>query len=301
MLKFLSKCFTFKGIFSLRDYKKGPVIFLFLILVFVTSFPLNMAIIKNNGWKGLNTVTYAWRTTHPTWLPSGLPNDYVITKNGLEVVPSNDVTYVFETTNQINDKEVVTKLIINPLEIIDNKIYDKNNNLIYDYQNKTNQRAIVLSQKEIIYYGDDNILTSDYKHVPEAVNFTNLKLDINEGGLKFLDIIDGAFSDMMIISNLLINTGTQLLLNTIFVIVEAAIFLLVRIKYQRVTNFSQNINIVIASMIIPSIISFIAGILNIIEFSSFTVVLFQLLAPLIAIGAIYKGSNIKDPLIKHTA
>ena len=37
------------------------------------------------------------------------------------------------------------------------------------------------------------------------------------------------------------------------------------------------------------------------KFLSFTVVLFQLIAPLIAIGAIYKGSDIKDPNIKYSA
>ena len=128
-----------------------------------------------------------------------------------------------------------------------------------------------------------------------------MKFDETNGALTLLDTIDGCFNDLMIVSNLVINTFTQLLLNTLFVLAESLIFMLVRVKYQRITNFSQNINIVVASMVIPSIICFIAGVFNIIEMSSFTVVLFQLLSPLIAIGAIYKGSNIKDPSIKYTA
>ena len=105
----------------------------------------------------------------------------------------------------------------------------------------------------------------------------------------------------MVFSNVLINTGTQLLMNTIMVLIIGTIFLLIRIKYKRVTTFRNNIAILISSMTIPSIISFIIGILGIIEMNSFGVVLFQLLTPLIAIGAIYLGSNEKDPSIKHVA
>lgn len=43
MIKFLSKCFTFKGIFSVRDYKKGPVILLF-IMVYMNKLNLKMKI-----------------------------------------------------------------------------------------------------------------------------------------------------------------------------------------------------------------------------------------------------------------
>lgn len=306
MIKFLSKCFTFKGIFSVRDYKKGPVILLFIILVFVTSFPLNMAIIKNNGWKSLNTVTHSWRTTLPSWLPQDLPNDFVISKNGLEAPVGNDNTYAFESTDA---NALKTRLVINPTKEnsgISKTLYTENNILTFDeagnVSSENYERTILLCKDKIIYYGTNGqILKGNYHNVEQPINFTSLKLNGKEEAIKLLDVIDGAFSDMMIFSNLAINTGTQLILNIIFVIVEAAIFMLVRIKYQKVTTFSQNINIVIASMVIPSLISFLAGILNIIEFSSFTVVLFQLIAPLIAIGAIYKGSDIKDPNIKYSA
>lgn len=308
MIKFLSKCFTFKGIFSLRDYRKGPVIALFLILVFVTSFPLNMAIIKNNGWKSLNTITYSWRQALPKWLPDELPNDWTISKNGLEIPNSSEATYVFESDNSVGMEGVKTRLVINPMEKETGNaetVYTKNEILIFDesgnVKKENYERTIVLCKNEIIYYGVNNqVLKGGYNNVKTPLNFTYLKLLGKEGAIELLDAIDGSFSEMMIFSNIAINTGTQLILNIIFVLVEAAIFMLVRIKYQKVTTFSQNINIVIASMVIPSLISFLAGILNIIEFSSFTVVLFQLFAPLIAIGAIYKGSNITDPNIKFT-
>lgn len=276
----------------------------FLIIVLITSFPLNLQIVQNDGWEGLNTITLGIRETSPSWFPLELPNDVSISKNGLYVPVEK--SYYYESTLADGIKY---QFIINPVEdshgVIIESIYTEKGIVTLDESgNKVTTpyyKAIILCKDKILYYDNtDEPTIGNYDGIKGIINFTELKnLEKSEAITLLCDAIDSGFSQYMVFSNVLINTGTQLLMNTIMVLIIGTIFLLIRIKYKRVTTFRNNIAILISSMTIPSIISFIIGILGIIEMNSFGVVLFQLLTPLIAIGAIYLGSNEKDPSIKH--
>lgn len=304
MINLLINSFTFKRIFSIRDTKISKVIGYFLIIVLVVSFPLNLQIVQNDGWKDLNTITYSIKETSPTWFPLQLPNDVVLSKQGLYM--PIEKTYHYEG---LTNKNIKYEIIINPIDenpTVGNKIVytrdsikvlqDDGSVIIEKYG-----KAIILCSDCVLYYNNsDEATIGSYSKISKEINFTDLKsMEKSEATIIFFDAIDSCFSEFMVFSNVIVNTLTQLLMNLILILIISAIFLLVRIKYKRVTNYKQNVVILISSMTIPSIISFFIGIIGIIEVNSFGVVLFQLLTPLIAIGAIYKGSNEKDPSVKY--
>lgn len=309
MIKILFNSFTFKRIFSLKDHKGIPFFFYFLIIILITSFPMNFQLVKNDGWEKLTSTTIELRTANLEWFPSELPSDGVINSYGLDL--TYDTTYHYSSILSDN-KEFL--FIINPVEenkidlSIANKTYYTKDYIINidDSLNKTityYSKCIIMAKKNIYYYyNTDKPMIGNYSKVDRSIFFNDLKsfqYDGKDPLDTFLNIVDGAFNKYLVLSNVLVNTLTQLALNTILIFVISLIFLLIRIKYKKVCGFTDNLKIVISSMTIPSIISFVVGMLNIIELNSFTVVLFQFLTPLIAMGAIYKGSGIKVASKKH--
>lgn len=274
-------------------------IFWFIILVFVTSFPLNFQIISNNGWSELNTVTLNWKQKTPSW-SNNLPTEMYISQSGLET--SQSETYVY--TNTYENKTYT--LVFNPESnnIVDGKIYLHNGykevgkDELIPYTN-----CVVLDDTATYYYkADGKSITGNYKTVKGQISSNQLNsLNQAEAATILFDAIDSCFNSFMIFSNIFINTLTQFALNLIMILLISAIFMLIRIKYEKVVNYTQSLRIFISSMTIPGLISFVVGITGLAELTSFTVVLFQLITPLLALGAIYKGSKIKDPSIKYVA
>ncbi|PKK96525.1 MAG: hypothetical protein CVV58_05915 [Tenericutes bacterium HGW-Tenericutes-3] len=127
------------------------------------------------------------------------------------------------------------------------------------------------------------------------MRFSDLRMTTQADAVsKFATMLDEAFSSYAIFVSVVYYTAITAFLNLVLILVVSAIFIFVRIRYQKVTNFKENLKIVIASMTIPSLISFIVGILGVMEINAFTVVIYQFATPLIALVAIYKGSKIKE-------
>jgi maltodextrin utilization protein YvdJ len=218
----------------------------------------------------LDTFTYDLRTANPAWLPDSLPSDMSISRSGLNFL--NDQEYSF--TTPIEGEGFM--IIINPAAPV---------------TEATN--TIVLEKEQVLFFdGKGNFLKGDYDGVSEIIDFSELKtLDKSQAVDVFMSMIDGAFSPYAVLYSILVNTMIQFGMNIILLLILAGIFLMIRVNYKPVTNFGENINIIVASMTIPALIGFLVGMLGIIEFNSFTVVLFQFLTPLIAMLAIYKGSG----------
>lgn len=270
MIKILANSFSFPRIFSLRKVKKTKIMLYFVFLVFMIAFPLNYQIIRNDGFRGLDTFTYDLRTANPAWLPDNLPSDMSVSRNGLNFL--NDQEYAFTT---LIDGEAFV-IIINPV----NPVTEATN-------------TIVLEKEQVLFFdANGNFLKGDYEGVSQIIDFSELKtLDKSQAVDIFMTMIDGAFSPYVVFYSIMVNTLIQFGMNLILLLILAAIFLMIRINYKPVTNFSENINIIVASMTIPALISFLVGMLGIIDFNSFMVVLFQFLTPLLAMLAIYKGSG----------
>ncbi|MGD9886905.1 MAG: DUF1189 family protein [Bacilli bacterium] len=270
MLNIFFHSFSFSHIFGLKKAPLKTFILYFLFLVLLISFPLNYQIIKNDGFRGLNTVTYELRKANPNWLPDQLPSDMDISETGLHFI--QDQEYQFSTTVE----DVMYTVIINPKTSFVNL-----------------QNTIVLGVNEITYYdAQGHYLKGDYQHVSEVVDFAELKImEKSQAVDLFLSLIDGSVSPYTVFYSVFTNTIIQLGMNIILVIILASIFLLIRVNFKPVTNFSDNLKIIISSMTIPGLISFLVGILGIMEINSFSVVLFQFLTPLIGMLAIYRGSK----------
>jgi|GEM_PF-988579 hypothetical protein len=306
MIKIFINSFSFKKIFQNGNAPWKHIIAYFLLIVLITSFPLNYQIFQNDGWRGLNSITIGIREVAPPWFPNELPNDVAISKNGLYT--PIEKAYYYEATLADDTRY---QFVINPQGASDEggfaPIYTEEGIITKDVSGVVvmtpYQKAIVLCKDKILYYDNSKKpIVGNYDHIEEVIHFTELKnMDKYTALTLLLDAIDGGFNQYMVFSSILINTLTQLFMNLIMIVIIAAIFLLIRIKYKKVTNYRQNIGILISAMTIPSILSFIIGILGVIEINSFGVVLFQLLTPLIAIGAIYLGSGEKDIGIKYTA
>ena len=304
MLKFIINSFTFKGVFENRNAKTLTVVLYFLIILFATSFPLNYQIVHNNGWEELNTITFAWKENVPNWLPNELPNDVVFSKNGMTM--PIEKTYVYTSIYE----ESTYMLVINPIDKtpqVGEKVYTeegiKSLNDSGEVITETYQKTILLCHDKVIYYykGDD-VVKGSYDKITDTINLSMLKgMNETEAASIFLSMIDSCFSPYMVLSNVLISTLTQLMLNVILVFMISAIFLLVKVNYTRITTYRENINIIVSSMTIPTLISFIIGIIGLMEITAFSVVLFQLITPLIALAAIYKGSGIKQSSTKYVA
>lgn len=277
MIKIFRNSFSFKRIYSLKNTKLSTITIYFCILVMMISFPLNYKIILEDGFKGLTAFTTEMQLANPEWFPNELPSDMYITNTGLNYI--NDQTYTYSTTTT---DQVTYTIIINPKS----EMLGKN--------------LIVLEEKRIIYFDSlGNSLVGQYRKVGEVIDFSDLKnMDTTEAKNIFFTMIDNGFSEYAVFYSIFANTIIQFIMNSLLAVILAAIMLLVRINYKRVTSFSQNIKIVISSMTIPAIISFLVGIFGIIELNSFVVVIFQLLTPIIALLTIYKGCSEKENIIK---
>jgi len=280
MLEILVNSFSFKRIFSLRTERLRGFVIHFIFLMFLTSFPLNYQIVKSGGWD-LYNFTGGIRADVPAWLPDGLPADIVISSAGMTY--GDAAVNVFETVNVDGE----------PLFIV----------FAPEGGYAATARALVFEADRIAYCGESGaeLFEVGYSAVTTPVAFQDLRLMSSEDLAleKFVTMIDEAFSSFAVFKSTIYFTVITFVLNVILVVVMSAIFIFVRVHYQKVTTFPQNVRIVIASMTIPSLVGFFIGLFGLMEINAFTVVLFQLLTPLIALFSILRGSGIKTALNKE--
>ena len=274
MLKIIANSFRFKNIFLLRSHPIKYFVLYFAILVLIISFPLNYQIIKSGGWD-LYNFSAGIRQQYPDWIPSGLPEDIEISKSGMYY--ENEVVTTLQTTN-LNGEEL--NIVFMPFD---------------EYDMDT--RSLVFEKNRIVYYDNtgNQIIEVGYTNIQSTVRFADLRMTTQSNAVsKFANMIDEAFSSYAIFVSVVYYTAITAFLNLVLVLVVSAIFIFIRVRFQKVTNFSDNLKIVIASMTIPSLISFIVGVLGVMEINAFTVVIYQFATPLIALVAIHKGSKIKE-------
>ncbi|MBN2876743.1 MAG: DUF1189 family protein [Bacilli bacterium] len=279
MIKFFVDSFQVKKIYDLRETKGIKVFFYFLLLVLIISFPLNLQIIRSGGWD-LYNFTSGIRESYPDWLPYDLPEDIEISASGMYYEDTQNT--VFMTTNIDGDDLYI---VISPLA---------------DYEPV--DRTLVFEKDGISYYDQDGVymFATDYSKVEGVIRFYDLKLGTQSSAVdKFSSIIENSFGGYAQFKSIIYNVLINLVLNILLVVIVSFLFIFIRIKYQKVTTFWDNIKIVISSMTIPALLGMIVGILGVMELSAFTVVIFQFATPIIAYVAIYRGSKLKDTNNKY--
>ncbi|MDD3122202.1 MAG: DUF1189 family protein [Candidatus Izemoplasmatales bacterium] len=279
MLKLFVGGFTPRGIFSQRDVSLKKVILYFIFLVFVISFPLNLQITQSGGWD-LYNFTAGIQSNNPSWLPSQLPDDIEISSAGMTFTSIEVST--FQTTN-VNDE--ILYIVFAP-------------STYYVYTT-----SLVFEEHSIVYYNElgNKVFSVGYNNIKTPVYFSNLKLMTDSEAIdSFTRMINEAFSPYAVFKSIFLYTIITFMMNIVLVVVLSAIFIFIRVRYQKVTTFSQNIRIIIASMTIPSMVGFVVGIIGLVEFNAFSVVIFQFMTPLIALFSIFKGAGIKEISNKYS-
>ncbi len=279
MIKFFVDSFRVKKIYGLKNTKGGIILFYFLLLILIISFPLNLQIIRSGGWD-LYNFTAGMRETYPDWLPEDLPEDIEISKSGMYY--ENTENSVFLTSN-LADEDLY--IAFSPLA---------------DYV--PTDRTLMFEEDRISYYNEvgEFQFSANYSNVGTVVRFSELNLTSQASAVnKLATIIEDSFGGYAQFKSVIYNTGINIVLNLILVSVVSGLFLLIRVKFEKVTNFSENIRIVIASMTLPAIFGMIIGLTGLMELSAFSIVIFQFATPIIAYLAIYKGAKIKQVSTKH--
>lgn len=280
MLKFFVDSFRVKRIYGLKDSKWRSVIFYFLLLVLIISFPLNLQIIRGGGWD-LYNFTAGMREVYPDWLPYDLPEDIEITASGMYY--EDAANSVFLTTN-IDDQDLY--IVFSPLA---------------DYV--PSDRTLMFEEDRISYYDESGtyMFSADYSKVEGVVRFYDLQLGTQSNAVdKLASIIENSFGGYAQFKSVILNIVINLVMNVLLVLVVSFLFIFIRIKFQKVTTFSDNIKIVVSSMTIPALVGMAFGFIGVMELSAFTVVIFQFMTPIIAYVAIYRGSKIKESSNKYT-
>lgn len=280
MLKFFTDSFRVKRIYRLKDSKWRSVIFYFLLLVLIISFPLNLQIIRSGGWD-LYNFTAGMREVYPDWLPYDLPEDVEISANGMYYEETINSVFL---TNNLDDQDLY--IVISPLG---------------DYI--PSDRTLMFEENQMRYYDEngDYMFSADYSRVEGIVRFYDLQLGTQSNAVdKFASIIENSFGGYAQFKSIILNIIINFVTNILLVLVVSFLFIFIRIKYQKVTTFSDNIKIVVSSMTLPALVGMAFGFIGIMELSAFTVVIFQFMTPIIAYVAIYRGSKIKESSNKYT-
>jgi maltodextrin utilization protein YvdJ len=271
MLRFFVRSFTLTGVWDNRNASKRFLPWYFLLLILLVSFPLNYQIVKTGGW-ALFDFTSKMREEAPSWLPSALPEDLAISNAGLEWFQAQQSA--FESLNHAGET------------------------LLYVFQPTGiyvgNERALVFYPDRIVYYeeGGTERLSTNYQNISERVAFLDLKmLDRGDAVDQFAGLVEQAFSPYAVMRSVVLNVGINLFLNALLVLAVAVIFLLLRVKFQKVTNFGENLCIVLSAMTLPALIAFFVGVAGVMEVNAFSAVVFQFFSPLIAVVAIFRGAK----------
>lgn len=227
--------------------KWWKVLIFFFIISMVSLFPMNLLIIQQDGWR-LDFIEESFITETPDWQ---LPETCEIKTSKL--ICQTDMVYTYEhqgITYIINYQETT-----------------------YD----TSLKQVLLLEDKIVYTnGQGEFMTGyNYKGFEDDVNFRSLNLSIGEDREVMYESfgrqLESSFGNYIIFYTLLVNIGTNIALYALFVLIMSLVIQLFRFGYTSFMTYAESMKLVVFSMGIPSLISFVVGFLE----PSFSPVVFQ--------------------------
>ncbi len=260
---FLSKMFlnslkSFPKMFEMRSYNLVKVLIYFIILNLILSFPMNLNLVQNKGIK-LEKFGLDLKTDVPDWFPSGLPQDCRVSDQKL-VCTSTELF-----VNQYNNFEFV----VNPKG---------------DYQPTGD--ALIFKTDSIAFIKNSNQQNFDYEGFNTGFSFGQLStLDKTDAVNLLVQNIEIKFTLSTILFGILLNTGTNILMNTIFLLVVSMIAMLFKVGRKKFPSYLDIFKLFVYCMTWPSLICLMIGLAGV---YAFIPVVFQFGTPLIFLLLFYR-------------
>lgn len=223
---------------ALRKEKGWKVVLYFLFLTLLMSFPLNYAIVRENGWN-LNFISARLQENMPSWYPFGLPSDCSVSPQGLTCT---------STTSEVVLQGGVFEVVINGTR--DSAI--------------ANQQTLILAAEKIYMVdAQGGVLETDYRGFTRTISFQELRVNEPEISIiEFSESIENSFGAYMIIFSVITNLWVTLLLNIIYLFLFSALVMIFKIGYQQFMTFREAMKLAVMAMTIPTIISIVVGFLS---------------------------------------
>ena len=247
IIDYFRYAFKFSKFFEYVKEKWWKVFIFFLIVSMISLFPMNLLIVQQDGWR-LDFIEQSFIDETPEWQ---LPETYGIRTNKLSC--QTDLEYTYQHGN-------IT--------------------YIFNYQGNTydtSKKQILLTENKIIYTnGQGAYMTGyNYRGFESDVNFKSLNLAVDEDRSlmyeSFGNQLEASFGSYVIFYTLLVNIITNVGLYTFFVLIMSLVIQLFRFGYTSFMTYPESMKLVVFSMGIPSLISFVIGFLE----PSFAPVVFQ--------------------------
>lgn len=250
---------SLKAVYEFRNTKWIKVIIYFLLLILIFTFPVNLANVRNKGLridkekqKITNLITKDYR--------NDLPNDCDINSvNGLNcheskniIIDAGDLTLIFLPDEDVN--------------ITDN--------------------SLVFYHEKIVFYYDKQIKESYYTNYDEIIVFQKLKtLELDESIKQLISGFQESFSPIDTINAIIFTTGSNILINTIYIIIASLIAMLFKYAHKRFLKYSEILKIYIFSSTWPTIGGLIIGVFKLYPFAN---IIYQFGTPIMFLLVYYK-------------
>ncbi len=248
LVRIFRDSFFLNRVLQLRFIKFWKFIIYFLIVSFLSLFSFNYTNLKKGGWK-LGFVEYNFLSSENVNVK--LPNDIVIRRlSGVNSLSGQSQTVIYKDSK---NKDIQYRFLVNedllPLNDHDLQV-----------------RQLIFTNKRVLYVKGDGTspLEGDYNHFPEEVRFEDINNIANAKektqALKNLaNQIEKSFGKQNAFYTIVTYSTVQILLYIILILLLSGILQLFRLGYAKYMNYFDGIKIVISTMTIPSLLSFIIG------------------------------------------
>jgi maltodextrin utilization protein YvdJ len=226
----------------------------------IYSFPMNFNLIQNNGFQ-ITQLTIA----------DSINEDYV------DKLPSD---CIISSTINCSESE---NLEIQAGELL--LVFNANQN--YEVKND----SLVYYKNRIVFNSNGDVIESNYNY-DEALNTSELKtLTSEEVTNKLISGFEGEFSPESIFASIAFFTFSNILMNTIYIIIASILALLLRYGLKKFLSYKEAFKLFVFSSTWPIIICVIVGMFGLYPFMP---VIYQFGTPLMFLLVFYRNiGNVK--------
>ena len=245
LVKIFKDSFILKNTLKLRHEAFWKFVIYFLIISLISMFSFNITNLQSGGWKlGFVENIFLLEENHGVELPSE------ITIRRLSGVNSTTNSEKMLILSQNKKTQIIFRFVPN-----------EDSNFEIDY----NQQQIIFTNLRTYYVKGDGkgVMRGSYENFPEEISFETIntlpeKERVVELG-NFAETIEKSFGRQNAFFTIMTFSSVQLGLYIFLVAILGGVLQLFRFVYVSYMSYLDGVKIVISTMTIPSIISFIIG------------------------------------------